>query len=238
MVEDTTENAANHTSCQKSGTGQGTSLYYSDITMSSYTKADFIYMLEKRLRKHLRQMDRMNLRSTYCIEHSSKNLPETCSDNDDSFTGSSDNSSDDSSGISSYNSSVRSLGGYAELLKTMLQSIFKNQLKFLSPSEKDEHTIPLQAKPLEMHIAEHLDVFFKGEDPSLLKSSVANPLKVLSQKECQQLASIFSITEGLPKFTNSLVERMQERYPQTKSSILKSIDELQRRLSDDEAMRK
>ena len=164
--------------------------YVSDITKKDYAKGDFLAMLEKRIRKHLRMNNLIDLKSSYLLLNREDIASET--------------------------------------LMYFLETIFSKRMivRFIddiSEQKKDEKL--LSSQYLEEYIGKRLEIFFTGSEISKL-SEVDAPLRVLSAKEINQAAEILSL-EGKPaKNTNEFIEKLQEKYPQTKTSFLKSFESI------------
>lgn len=116
----------------------------------------------------------------------------------------------------------------SEVLMYFLETIFSKRLviRFIdSLSEQKKEEKLLSAQYLEEFIGKKLEIFFTGSKISgLLKTNT--PLRVLSAKEINQVSKILSL-EGKPVTnTNKFIEKLQEKYPQTKTSLLKSFDNI------------
>ncbi|MGM5480031.1 MAG: hypothetical protein ACQESC_01065 [Nanobdellota archaeon] len=177
--------------------------FYSDLTRCNYTQELFLRMAQKRLRKHLRKTKELNPKNTYVIT---------------------------SSQISS-----------ALILKRLLDEIFKKspaQVLIQSSNSSDLQPHPdsyqrIIASPLEEHVSLQLTSLFTKQSEQKLLSSLqpsVNPLRLFSYAECLELKKIFDIKEPFINHSHELLERVHTKYPQTKSSILKSFDSLSSRL--------
>ncbi|MFW6378798.1 MAG: hypothetical protein ACOCZV_02140, partial [Nanoarchaeota archaeon] len=122
--------------------------------------------------------------------------------------------------------------GHQQLLKRLLAELYEGRITIVEPDDpRAETASPLQAKPLEECAGEGLDYFLECKSVDTLRQKAPNPLKYCSNKECKQLAVMYGITEPLQTRTHDLIEAMHEKYPQTKSSVLKSLEAIQQRLS-------
>ncbi|MGM5480812.1 MAG: hypothetical protein ACQESE_00210 [Nanobdellota archaeon] len=125
---------------------------------------------------------------------------------------------------------IKEHSGDALLLLDLLKKIFDGRLDVDVADSEDVNRIPLLARPLETHAKRGLDYFIKHKDLNELEDARANPLRHFTIHECKQLASLLGIEGEMSESTNEMFEAMHEDYPQTKSSLLKSIDEIKRQL--------
>jgi len=168
--------------------------YFSDITKKDYAAGEFLGMLEKRIRKHLRIDQSINLNKSYVI----LNRDDVAS----------------------------------EALMYFLETIFSKRLNVrfideLSEQKKEEKL--LSAKYLEEFIGKKLEIFFMGYETSGLLR-INDPLRVISAKEINQVSEILSLEGKHVISTNEFIEKLQEKYPQTKTSLLKSFDNISNEL--------
>lgn len=163
--------------------------YLSDYTGKEYSKRDFLEMIEKRVRKHLRVEQLIDLRTKYAV------IDE---------------------GISS------------KILLYLLDKIFSGRLTVFIAENNDDirsDEALLSSEYLEEYISKRLEVFFERKDNELLKSIKA-PLKIVSAQEINTLAEILEIEGKKVKPASEFIEKLQEKYPQTKTSLLKSFDNI------------
>jgi hypothetical protein len=165
-------------------------IYDSDLTKKDYTQGEFLGMLEKRIRKHLRIDGIIDLKNSFVILKR------------DDVT--------------------------SDVLMYFLENIFSKRMiiRFvdsLSDLKKDE--IILSCEYLEEYIGRKLNVFFTNSNINIL-SQVNAPLRMISAKEINQVAEIIELS-GLPVTEQSeFIEQLQKKYPQTKTSFLKSFDNI------------
>lgn len=162
--------------------------YVSDITKAEYSKGEFLAMLEKRVRKHLRIDGKLDTKQHYVL------LEEDHVAN--------------------------------KLLQHILTAIFSDRLQLRvlqNLSERQTNEIILSSEYLESYIDARLEVFFAQKSIQELTDILA-PLRVLSAKEINSAAELLKLTGTPAKEASIFIEKLQEKYPQTKTSLLKSFD--------------
>jgi hypothetical protein len=113
-----------------------------------------------------------------------------------------------------------------KLLAHFLDAIFSKRLSFRlikNENELNDSEIVLFSQHLEEYISKRLEVFFNAGDLTQL-SKINAPLRMVSAKEINQAVKILGLCGLEAKSSNYFIEQLQEKYPQTKNSFLKSFD--------------
>lgn len=163
--------------------------FESDYTNDTYTRGEFLKLIEKRIRKELRTQNLISLDKNYVVI--------------------------DDGRVSS------------KLVVNFLESIFGGRLKLIVLDNEEniiEDSIVLSSDCLDEYVSKRLEVFFNQGDVSLLLQKKIMPLKVITKKEIEQLAKILSLEGKLPEADNKFIKALQDQYPQTKASLVKSFD--------------
>jgi hypothetical protein len=173
--------------------------YYSDYTRSNYDSSKFIKLIEKRLRKELRSQTTFStkmLKTNTYVFHDEEKLS-------------------------------------TKIMILLLKRIF-GKIIVLKPSQSEitkESTekqtrkeIHLISDSLDEFITKRLDVFFNNNKLELLYDKNIYPMKCITSSEMKALGEIFSLEGKTPKNESTFISELQKRYPQTKTSLLKSFE--------------
>jgi len=125
---------------------------------------------------------------------------------------------------------IKEQEGDANLLYRLLKMVLDNKLDVTIETTTSEGRIPLYARPMETHVAMGLGYFLDHNRLNVLDEGVINPLRHLTIHECEQLAEILEVAGDMSSVSNEMIEEMHKEHPQTKPSLLKSIDEIRRQL--------
>ena len=149
-------------------------MYVSEITGRSYSKADFLEMLEKRIRKHNRLHLDIDLNKRY----------------------------------------AKGPGKADKYLVHVLQRIYGKRIHF-------DGEWKLSSETLDDWVGQHLSSILAGKTPDF--DGIMRPLQVISTTELLQACELLEIKGEEPATPHQFIQKLQEIYPQTKSSFLKSF---------------
>lgn len=108
-----------------------------------------------------------------------------------------------------------------KILQKFLESIFENNLPIqTTKTYKNENTL-FEPTNLETEIGEFMRSFF--ENKPFKFTNTLKPLRVVPVNEMSELKRIFGINRPVMEEQNDFIEKLQEKYPSTKFSILKSL---------------
>ena len=171
----------------------------SDFTMQEYSNQDFLRLIEHRIRKEMRQNSFISLKKSYQLQEQS---------------------------------SLQS-----QVLLYFLKKIFHERLDISSGDL-------IETDYLEMFISKKLEVFLHRGNSDILLDKLITPLRSITEHEIQEVAKILSlkgtfvpvdqktqssIVDGVPEQNVfSIISGLQEKYPQTKPSFLKSFANIER----------
>ncbi|MFP4523681.1 MAG: hypothetical protein ACOCQQ_00740 [Candidatus Nanoarchaeia archaeon] len=168
--------------------------YYSDITGQSYSANEFLHMLEKRVRKHLRVTLKFNPKQAYIVYQKNE--------------------------VASH------------LLKYLFSSLFQSRLDILFidssagiSKEKYQNRIVISDDILETFLAKKIRVFFQQQKIEPILKTVIAPVQCVSILELNNYAKIKHLSKvSLPQTSEQdFISFVQDKYPQTKSSMLKTF---------------
>jgi len=88
----------------------------------------------------------------------------------------------------------------------------------------------IKTEHLETYLADRMDFFMKNKPLETLEKTIS-PLRVVSEKELEVITRILSIDKKIDTKKNKFIEELQETYEQTKTSLLKSFDNIAEQVS-------
>ena len=184
--------------------------YYSDFTRQNYSSKEFLRLIEKRFRKELRIEENIKLKD----EKGNKKKYLILDDGRLSTL--------------ILNKLLRNtFGEHIELElieKKDKNSNKENNNKDNKKNNLDNKTNIISSDCLEEYITKRLKVFFENKNLTTLTEKTINPLKIITADEIKQLGTILKLNGELPKKEHEFITKLQEQYPQTKTSLVKSFD--------------
>ena len=109
----------------------------------------------------------------------------------------------------------------SQVLLHFLKQIFHERLD-LSGGEV------IVADFLELFISKRLDVFLSKENSEILFNKTITPLRSITQHELKEVAKLLSIEGELTPINQEVINTLQEKYPQSKPSFLKSFANIEK----------
>lgn len=120
-----------------------------------------------------------------------------------------------------------------QVLKKLLELHFTPPLQIQEVTAcADVQGAVLNSDCLEEYIQQRLDVFTKQKPLEQLQDNTLTPLRVVTAHEINKLGEIYGLEGTPPKPTEDFLKKLQEKYDQTKTSLLKSFLFLQDLLNE------
>lgn len=109
----------------------------------------------------------------------------------------------------------------SKVLLHFLKEIFAERLVL---EEKGE---TISTDYLENYVAEHLEVFLEAKSTEKLFEKKLMPLRSVTIHEIKEVAKILKLEGEVSEKQNEIINSLQEKYPQTKPSFIKSFIHIQ-----------
>lgn len=114
-----------------------------------------------------------------------------------------------------------------QIIAKLIEMMFENRLDLVIVENNfklEGDLIVFDDSHLEKYVSKRLNVFFKKKGVDNLKSAAIPIIRTITYAELNQLKEIFEIDGEIEKESLEFVDKLNEKYSQTKTSFLKSFN--------------